>query len=123
MASTWSPTDMVGRCEAPSSWRAGWPDPACMGQNGGGACGSRLRSDRARPARPWRQWLVADGDYRMERFAEDLADVARALGGRPVLIGASLGGLAGLYAEAEIAPGSFSSITLVDIVPSGSRAG
>jgi len=58
------------------------------------------------------------GDYGIQRFAEDLADVARAMGGRPALIGASLGGLAGLYAEAEYAPGSFSSITLVNIVPS-----
>ncbi len=57
------------------------------------------------------------GDYAIERFAEDLVEVAGAMGGRPTLIGASLGGLAGLYAEAEIAPGSFSSITLVDIVP------
>ena len=58
------------------------------------------------------------GDYSMERFARDLADVARDIGGRPALIGASLGGLAGLYAEGLIEPGSFSSITLVDIVPS-----
>ncbi len=57
------------------------------------------------------------GDYGIRRFSEDLAEVARAMGGRPALIGASLGGLAGLYAEAEIAPGGFSSITLVDIVP------
>lgn len=58
------------------------------------------------------------GDYQIERFAEDLAGVAREIGGQPALIGASLGGLAGLYAEAEVAPGAFSSITLVDIVPS-----
>lgn len=58
------------------------------------------------------------GDYAMERFAQDLADVAGDIGGRPALIGASLGGLAGLYAESLIAPGRFSSITLVDIVPS-----
>ncbi|MEW6016737.1 MAG: alpha/beta fold hydrolase [Pseudomonadota bacterium] len=47
------------------------------------------------------------GDYGIERFADDLAEVTRAMGGRPALIGASLGGLAGLYAEAEIAPGGF----------------
>lgn len=58
------------------------------------------------------------GDYQIERFAEDLADVAREIGNRPALIGASLGGLAGLYAAAEVTPGPFSSITLVDIVPS-----
>ncbi len=57
-----------------------------------------------------------DGDYQMERFAADLGSVASEMG-KPALIGASLGGLAGLLAEAEVAPGCFSSITLVDIVP------
>ena len=50
-------------------------------------------------------------------YGLDLAEVAKTMGDRPALIGASLGGLAGLYAEAELAPGSFNSITLVDIVP------
>lgn len=63
------------------------------------------------------------GDYAIERFAEDLVEVARTMGGRPALIGASLGGLAGLCAEAEIALGSFSSITLVDIVPGLDQSG
>lgn len=63
------------------------------------------------------------GDYAIERFAEDLVEVARMMGGRPALIGASLGGLAGLCAEAEIALGSFSSITLVDIVPGLDQSG
>lgn len=57
------------------------------------------------------------GDYRIERFADDLVGVARELADRPSLIGASLGGLAGLCAEAVIAPGTFSSLTLVDIIP------
>ena len=57
------------------------------------------------------------GSYAIERFAADLVEVAKTMGDRPALIGASLGGLAGLYAEAELAPGSFRSITLVDIVP------
>ena len=52
------------------------------------------------------------GDYRSERFADDLVGVARELADRPSLIGASLGGLAGLCTEAVIAPGTFSSLTL-----------
>jgi pimeloyl-ACP methyl ester carboxylesterase len=36
---------------------------------------------------------------------------------KPALIGASLGGLSGLTVEAILAPGTFSTITLVDIVP------
>lgn len=62
------------------------------------------------------QWSP-QGDYRLEQFAEDLVCVAHQLGGKPALVGASLGGLAGLYAETSIAPGSFSSLTLVDITP------
>ena len=62
------------------------------------------------------EW-AADGDYAITRFAEDLVDVARAVGGRPALIGASLGGIAGLAVETQVAPGTFSSLTLVDIVP------
>jgi pimeloyl-ACP methyl ester carboxylesterase len=62
------------------------------------------------------EW-APDGDYAIARFAEDLVDVARSMGGRPALIGASLGGMAGLAVETQVAPGTFSSLTLVDIVP------
>ncbi|HEY2052254.1 MAG TPA: alpha/beta fold hydrolase [Caulobacteraceae bacterium] len=62
------------------------------------------------------QW-AADGDYAITRFAEDLVDVARTVEGRPAMIGASLGGMAGLAVETQVAPGTFSSLTLVDIVP------
>jgi len=58
-----------------------------------------------------------EGDYEMHAFARDVIDVAATLPGRPALIGASLGGLAGLTAEAIEAPGVFSSLTLVDIIP------
>jgi pimeloyl-ACP methyl ester carboxylesterase len=58
-----------------------------------------------------------DGDYSMRRFAEDLIAVADALPDTPALIGASLGGIAGLMVETEVAPGTFRSLTLVDIVP------
>jgi len=60
------------------------------------------------------------GDYRLEAFARDLALVGETLtaeGARPHLVGASLGGLAGLMVETHISPGAFASLTLVDIVP------
>jgi pimeloyl-ACP methyl ester carboxylesterase len=60
---------------------------------------------------------AADGDYHLERFAEDLIAVAENLPDQPALIGASLGGMAGMMVEALLAPGTFSSLTLVDIVP------
>lgn len=57
------------------------------------------------------------GDYHTLRYAEDLIDVADTLPARPAMIGASLGGIAGMTAEAMISPGTFSSLTLVDIIP------
>lgn len=63
---------------------------------------------------------AADGNYRLERFAGDLARAGKALSTdtrRPHLVGASLGGLAGLMAETHVAPGVFASLTLVDITP------
>lgn len=60
---------------------------------------------------------ASDGDYHLERFAEDLIAVAENLPEQPHLIGASLGGLAGMMVEALLAPGTFRTLTLVDIVP------
>ncbi|MGA0604483.1 alpha/beta fold hydrolase [Phenylobacterium sp. VNQ135] len=57
------------------------------------------------------------GDYGIERFAADLVEVARRQRRGAHLVGASLGGLAGLVAETQVAPGVFRSLTLVDIVP------
>lgn len=61
-------------------------------------------------------WSPA-GDYRIQRFAADLVEVAAQLGDRPALVGASLGGISGLVVEGGEAPGTFSSLTLVDITP------
>ena len=66
---------------------------------------------------------AADGDYNSLRFAEDLVAVADALPDRPALIGASLGGISGLLVETVVAPGTFRSLTLVDIVPRSDPAG
>jgi pimeloyl-ACP methyl ester carboxylesterase len=68
------------------------------------------------------QWS-SSGHYRIEDFADDLLCVAHALGTPPALVGASLGGLSGLIAEGEIRPGSFASLTLVDIAPNMEPAG
>jgi len=68
------------------------------------------------------QW-AADGDYQIQRFAEDLVAVSAGLRGKPALIGASLGGMAGLMVETVAAPGTFRSLTLVDIIPNSDRSG
>jgi pimeloyl-ACP methyl ester carboxylesterase len=65
----------------------------------------------------------SDGDYHVERFAEDLIAVSATLPDKPDLIGASLGGMAGLMVETAVAPGTFRSLTLVDIVPKSDPEG
>jgi pimeloyl-ACP methyl ester carboxylesterase len=56
-----------------------------------------------------------DGSYHHTHFAADLLAVADALPGKAALVGASLGGISGMIAEGQLRPGSFSSLTLVDI--------
>ena len=57
------------------------------------------------------------GAYEFGDFAADLVSIAVQLPKKPALVGASLGGLAGLLAEGELQPGVFSSLTLVDVTP------
>ena len=59
----------------------------------------------------------SSGAYELRDFAADLVAVASQMDRKPALVGASLGGLAGLLAEGELARGSFASLTLVDIAP------
>ena len=58
---------------------------------------------------------VADGDYELWRFAEDLDAVRDALNAPPVVVGASLGGISGLVAAGEGARGRYRALVLVDI--------
>lgn len=60
---------------------------------------------------------AGDGDYRVTSFAADVHEILRGLPARPVLVGASLGGLTSLLLAGELAPGSVSAVVLVDIVP------
>lgn len=66
---------------------------------------------------------AANGDYDIADFAGDLIAIAGALDRKPALIGASLGGLAGIVAESEVASGSFASLTLVDVTPQMEASG
>jgi len=59
----------------------------------------------------------ADGDYGIGAFAADARDVALALGPRPALVGASLGGLAALLAIGESGEPIASALVLVDVTP------
>jgi pimeloyl-ACP methyl ester carboxylesterase len=62
------------------------------------------------------QW-ANDGDYHLEHFAEDLASIARSLPEKPILVGASMGGLLGLLIEGESPVSVFRAMVLVDVTP------
>lgn len=63
------------------------------------------------------------GHYEPGRFAEDLVEIASSFERRPVVVGASLGGLAALLAEGVLAPGLFAALVLVDITPRQEQEG
>lgn len=64
-----------------------------------------------------------DGDYRIEAFAHDLEAMCKYLESPPVLVGASLGGIAAMIAAGEINPSIFRAIVLVDITPTMESSG
>jgi non-heme chloroperoxidase len=57
------------------------------------------------------------GDYSVSAFVADLRAVAPQLGAKPVLVGASLGGIASLIAEGEAEISLCAALVLVDIAP------
>ncbi|MFG2621409.1 alpha/beta fold hydrolase [Streptomyces sp. NPDC048507] len=57
----------------------------------------------------------ADGAYGLGRYAEDVRALVAALGGRPVLVGASLGGLGALLAAGEPPGAAVRALVLVDV--------
>lgn len=59
--------------------------------------------------------------YEVQQFIEDALAVRRALPAAPVLVGASMGGLVGLAAQARGA--GFSALVLVDVTPKWELAG
>jgi peroxiredoxin len=67
-------------------------------------------------------WSEA-GDYRLSSFAEDVRLVIDRLAERPVLVGASLGGLTAILLTGELHPGVARGIVLVDIIPDMEVAG
>ena len=57
------------------------------------------------------------GDYRLSSFAHDVAAAVAALPSKPILVGASLGGLTSILLAGELYPDSIAGLVLVDIVP------
>ncbi|WP_243040000.1 alpha/beta fold hydrolase [Dyella sedimenti] len=64
-----------------------------------------------------------DGEYHMEQFIGDLRLLAHAELRKPILVGASMGGLLGLVLAGEIDPDAFRALVLVDITPRWETAG
>ncbi len=64
-----------------------------------------------------------DGDYLFPRFADDLDALLPLLGEKPILVGASLGGLSAMAVEARHAAAVSSGIVLVDVTPRLEREG
>jgi len=58
-----------------------------------------------------------DGEYTLDAFVADLHSVIRRCTQRPVLIGASLGGMTSLLAEGEAPQSVSTAVVLVDITP------
>ena len=66
---------------------------------------------------------AGDGDYRVSSFAADVREILRGLPPRPVLVGASLGGITSMLLAGELARGIASAVVPVDIVPDMNPAG
>lgn len=64
-----------------------------------------------------------DGNYSMEAYSLDLMEVTATFEQKPSIVGASLGGLAAMVVEGALAPGTFRSLTMVDITPRMEQAG
>jgi pimeloyl-ACP methyl ester carboxylesterase len=58
-----------------------------------------------------------DADYSIEAFARDITGIARSFADPPVLVGASLSGLAGLLAQGQAEAALFAALVLVDVTP------
>lgn len=55
--------------------------------------------------------------YHMDQYVDDARRLAEHVGRKPIWVGASMGGLVGMVAEAESAGGLFEAMVLVDITP------
>lgn len=62
-------------------------------------------------------------DYSLDAYARDTTAVVEQLGAPPVVVGASLGGLAALRAQGDAAADLFAALVLVDVTPTLNREG
>ncbi|MCX7556922.1 alpha/beta hydrolase [Xanthomonadaceae bacterium JHOS43] len=69
------------------------------------------------------RWNAPEEDYAFDQFVDDMTRLARAQETPPILIGASMGGLLGMYAQGHRDPPPFHALVLVDITPRWDAAG
>ena len=127
-----------GNLIAADEWRGGTVPTVVLVHGGGqtrhswgGTAGTLLASGHQVLAYDQRGHGESDRapgrDYSHVRFAEDCVAVCSTLrhrdGVAPIVVGASLGGLAALLAEGDLAPGTVSALVLVDITPRMERTG
>ncbi len=65
----------------------------------------------------------ANADYLTDALVDDLRAVIKQVGGKPALIGASMGGITSLIAEGESKISVASTVILVDIAPKAEQKG
>lgn len=63
------------------------------------------------------------GDYSIEAFVSDLLGVIDEVGTRPILVGASIGGITALMAETQSESGVARGLVLVDVTPRMEKRG
>ena len=68
-------------------------------------------------------WNPPQQAYQLEQFIDDLVGLADAHHTPPVLVGASMGGLLGMFSQGRRDPPPFSALVLVDITPRWEVAG
>lgn len=68
-------------------------------------------------------WNAPDDEYGFHQFVDDLTALAAAHAAQPILVGASMGGLLGMYAQGHRNPPPFRALVLVDITPRWDAAG
>ncbi|MGW7078728.1 alpha/beta fold hydrolase [Streptomyces sp. NPDC054866] len=115
-----------GTLLAADVWGEASPPPLVLLHGGGQTRHAWARTGPRLAALGWRviapdlrghgasQWS-ADGDYDLGLFAQDVRALVAELGDRPVLVGASLGGLSSLLAAGEAPRAAIRALVLVDI--------
>lgn len=68
-------------------------------------------------------WNAPDEDYTFDQFVDDMTGLAATYPSPPILVGASMGGLLGMYAQGHRDPPPFRALVLVDITPRWDAAG